>query len=61
MTMMMMVADSPYSPSVPVNSCYAVQCGTCGKTTWKGCGQHVESVRTQIIVAHVWAGGCPFM
>lgn len=35
MTMMMMVADPPYSLSVPVNSCYAVQCGTCGKTTWK--------------------------
>ncbi|KAH7884288.1 hypothetical protein F5I97DRAFT_1888400 [Phlebopus sp. FC_14] len=27
-----------------VNACYAVKCDKCGKTTWKGCGQHVESV-----------------
>ena len=24
--------------------CRAVTCKTCGKTTWAGCGQHVESV-----------------
>ena len=23
--------------------CRAVTCRTCGKTTWAGCGQHVES------------------
>ncbi|KAI0267830.1 hypothetical protein BC834DRAFT_821815 [Gloeopeniophorella convolvens] len=28
----------------PVNACYAVTCGKCGKTTWKGCGAHVQSV-----------------
>ncbi|KAH9047057.1 hypothetical protein EDB84DRAFT_1463451, partial [Lactarius hengduanensis] len=28
----------------PVNHCYAVKCDKCGKTTWKGCGAHVESV-----------------
>ena len=24
--------------------CRAVTCRTCGKTTWSGCGQHVDSV-----------------
>lgn len=24
--------------------CYAVTCKTCGKTTWAGCGQHVNQV-----------------
>lgn len=24
--------------------CRAVTCRTCGKTTWAGCGQHVDSV-----------------
>ena len=24
--------------------CYAVTCRTCGKTTWSGCGQHVDQV-----------------
>jgi hypothetical protein len=24
--------------------CRAVTCGTCGKTTWAGCGQHVDQV-----------------
>ncbi len=24
--------------------CRAVQCKTCGKTTWAGCGQHVDQV-----------------
>lgn len=23
------------SASVPVNGCYMVKCGTCGKSTWK--------------------------
>jgi hypothetical protein len=22
--------------------CVAVRCGTCGKVTWAGCGDHVE-------------------
>ena len=25
--------------------CRAVPCTTCGKTTWAGCGQHVDEVR----------------
>lgn len=24
--------------------CYAVTCSKCGKTTWAGCGQHVDQV-----------------
>ncbi len=24
--------------------CRAVTCKTCGKTTWAGCGQHVDAV-----------------
>ena len=24
--------------------CRAVRCRTCGKTTWAGCGQHVDQV-----------------
>jgi len=28
--------------------CYPVTCETCGKTTWAGCGEHVESVRVQV-------------
>jgi len=24
--------------------CRAVPCSTCGKTTWAGCGQHVDQV-----------------
>ncbi|EIM91582.1 uncharacterized protein STEHIDRAFT_144802 [Stereum hirsutum FP-91666 SS1] len=32
----------------PSNACYAVKCDSCGKTTWKGCGQHVESVMKDV-------------
>lgn len=24
--------------------CHAKRCRTCGKTTWAGCGQHVQQV-----------------
>lgn len=24
--------------------CHAVKCSKCGKTTWSGCGQHVDQV-----------------
>ena len=35
--------------------CRAVPCTTCGKTTWAGCGQHVDQV-----MAHVpRADRCP--
>ena len=23
--------------------CYPVPCETCGKTTWGGCGEHIDS------------------
>ncbi|KAJ7253441.1 hypothetical protein C8J57DRAFT_1348098 [Mycena rebaudengoi] len=28
--------------------CYAVKCKECGKTTWAGCGKHVESVMKDV-------------
>ncbi|KAK1322207.1 hypothetical protein QJS10_CPA03g01836 [Acorus calamus] len=28
--------------------CYEVKCSTCGKSTWGGCGRHVESVHKKI-------------
>jgi len=38
--------------------CSAVKCKTCGKTTWAGCGQHVESVR-RTVPASQWCDGHP--
>lgn len=28
--------------------CRSASCRTCGKTTWAGCGQHVQSVRASV-------------
>jgi len=28
--------------------CRAVKCGNCGKTTWAGCGAHIESVKAGV-------------
>ncbi|MBP8918790.1 MAG: hypothetical protein R2719_03205 [Micropruina sp.] len=28
--------------------CYTVTCRTCGKTTWKGCGEHVDQVMRDV-------------
>lgn len=36
--------------------CRPVECKQCGKTTWTGCGQHVESVKAQVPPAQ-WCGG----
>ena len=36
--------------------CRAVTCKTCGKTTWAGCGQHVDQVRRGVPAAQ-WCGG----
>lgn len=36
--------------------CRAVTCKKCGKTTWAGCGQHVESVRAGVPAAQ-WCDG----
>lgn len=36
--------------------CRAATCTTCGKTTWAGCGQHVQSVKKSV-PASQWCGG----
>ncbi|WP_165368607.1 hypothetical protein [Serinicoccus sediminis] len=36
--------------------CRAVTCQTCGRTTWAGCGQHVDQVRRGV-PAGQWCGG----
>lgn len=36
--------------------CYPVTCTTCGKTTWNGCGQHVDDVR-RAVPASQWCPG----
>lgn len=28
--------------------CRAVRCRTCGKTTWAGCGRHVDQVMAKV-------------
>lgn len=36
--------------------CRAVRCKTCGKTTWAGCGQHIENVKAGV-PADRWCPG----
>lgn len=36
--------------------CRAVKCRTCGKTTWAGCGQHVQEVK-RTVPSSQWCGG----
>jgi len=36
--------------------CRAVTCRVCGKTTWAGCGEHVQSVK-QSVPAGQWCNG----
>ena len=36
--------------------CSPVTCRQCGKTTWAGCGNHVESVKRSV-PAGQWCGG----
>lgn len=38
--------------------CYAVRCPACGKTTWAGCGAHIEAVKRQVPAGH-WCDGHP--
>ncbi|RMI29449.1 hypothetical protein [Nocardia stercoris] len=38
--------------------CYAVPCQTCSKTTWAGCGQHIDEVKAGI-PADRWCAGHP--
>lgn len=36
--------------------CRAVTCGKCGKTTWAGCGQHVNQVLARVPASQRCAG-----
>jgi len=36
--------------------CYTIACSVCGKTTWDGCGQHVEEALQGIPDAQLCAG-----
>ena len=36
--------------------CSPVKCRQCGKTTWAGCGNHVETVKRSV-PAGQWCGG----
>lgn len=36
--------------------CRAVPCEVCGKTTWEGCGDHVEDVKKDV-PAGQWCDG----
>ncbi|KUG51981.1 hypothetical protein AVL62_08620 [Serinicoccus chungangensis] len=36
--------------------CRAVTCRTCGRTTWAGCGQHVDQVRRGVPAGR-WCDG----
>lgn len=38
--------------------CRATRCKTCGKTTWAGCGQHVNQVKASV-PAGQWCPGHP--
>ena len=39
-----------------ITMCYPVTCTVCGKTTWDGCGEHVDSVKASV-PAEQWCGG----
>lgn len=36
--------------------CHAVTCRTCGKTTWSGCGRHVDDVKRGVPASR-WCDG----
>ncbi|TDO07296.1 hypothetical protein EV580_6265 [Mycobacterium sp. BK086] len=36
--------------------CRAVRCRVCGKTTWSGCGMHIDAVRRGV-PADQWCAG----
>jgi hypothetical protein len=36
--------------------CHAVKCRVCEKTTWAGCGEHVQMVKAGVPAAQ-WCGG----
>ncbi len=36
--------------------CRATTCEVCGKTTWMGCGEHIDSVK-ETVPAEEWCEG----
>jgi hypothetical protein len=36
--------------------CRPITCPTCGKTTWTGCGEHIDQVR-RTVPADQWCDG----
>lgn len=36
--------------------CTSTKCRTCGKTTWTGCGQHIDTVKANVPAAD-WCDG----
>jgi len=38
--------------------CHEARCKSCGKTTWTGCGQHVDQVKARVPDAN-WCPGHP--
>ncbi|PWN41378.1 hypothetical protein IE81DRAFT_179162 [Ceraceosorus guamensis] len=39
--------------SAPVVECMPVKCDKCGKTTWKGCGRHVDAVSAALALGKI--------
>ncbi|EEH64190.1 hypothetical protein HMPREF0044_0479 [Gleimia coleocanis DSM 15436] len=37
--------------------CYPVTCPKCNKTTWQGCGEHIDSVKA-VVAPEDWCT-CP--
>ena len=37
-----------YISTKEIDMCRAATCKTCGKTTWAGCGQHVDQVMRNV-------------
>ncbi|TLH69771.1 hypothetical protein C1S79_09105 [Mycolicibacterium phocaicum] len=40
------------------NMCQPKRCSVCGKTTWSGCGMHVDAVKAAV-PAGEWCDGHP--
>ena len=41
--------------------CYPVSCRACGKTSWDGCGQHIDEVMTNVPEAQRCTCGTDFV
>jgi hypothetical protein len=51
-----MGSGTPIEENEPM--CRPVQCRRCGKTTWEGCGDHVDEVRARV-APEDWCEGHP--